>query len=117
MAAFFRAGGDVRWIEEGETAVPAVLQQMGKYSILLAYNFKQLFKEELFGCNSSESEYRLIALLWLSYYQALACLDLVFGFIPERFDYFKYLPNLPAVQPTIWSFEAVKKTEGMDALH
>lgn len=90
---------------------------MGKYSALVAYNFKQLAKEDLFGCNSSESEYRLISLLWLCYYQALACIDLVFGFIPERFDHFKYLPDLPAVHPTIWSFEAVKHTEGMDSLH
>lgn len=58
-----------------------------------------------------------MALLWLCYYQALACMDLVFGFIPERHDYFKYLPDLPSVQPSIWSFEAVKQTEGMDSLH
>lgn len=93
------------------------MQEMGRYSALIAYNFKQLAKENLFGSNSSEGEQRLIALLWLCYYQALACLDLVFGFIPERFDFFKYLPDLPTVHPTTWSFEAVRKTEGMESIH
>jgi hypothetical protein len=56
-------------------------------------------------------------LIWLCYYQSLACIDLVCGFIPERIEYLQYLPDLPTVRPSIGSFEAMKQTQGMDSVH
>lgn len=85
--------------------MPAILKEMSRFSTMVAYNFKELDKENIFGSsNSSEHEYRLIALIWICYYQALACIDLVCGFIPEKYDYFQYLPDLPNIRPSLGSF-------------
>jgi hypothetical protein len=83
---------------------------------MVAYNFKQLYEEELFKCSNSSENY-LIYLIWLCYYQALACIDLTCGFIPEDADNSRYLPNLPAVHPSLGSFEAIKLTEGIESVH
>jgi len=53
----------------------------------------------------------------LSYYQALSCLDLICGFIPESNDNEKYLPSVPFLKPSLDSFETIRKTEGIDAIY
>ena len=43
------------WIEQGSAAVPAILKEMSRFSTMVAYNFKELDKENIFGSsNSSE---------------------------------------------------------------
>ena len=40
MRNFIKVGGDVEWIKSGVSAAPSILQEMSKYSVLMAYNFK-----------------------------------------------------------------------------
>jgi hypothetical protein len=44
VGAFIRVGGEISWIVEGSSAATPLLQDMAKYSALIAYNFKQLAK-------------------------------------------------------------------------
>jgi hypothetical protein len=83
----------------------------------MAYNSKEFYLQDLFPCKNSNKS-RFISLVWLAYYQALACLDLVCGFIPESSENLrKYLPDHPTIRPSLGSFEAIKMTEGIESIH
>lgn len=118
MQSFLKVGGDPAWLEQGIAAAAPSLQEMSSLSALLAYDFRALFDRPIFhrsGRRSNsgvDNEYKLEALLLLSYYQALCCLDLVCGLLPENTDYDKYLPEAPSLRPSLESFETVRRTEG-----
>ena len=76
----------MKWITEGTSAAPAILQEMARFSGLLAYNPSGILLTSPFrsktGFTNTDREYKLEALIILSYYQCLSCLSLAAGLIP-----------------------------------
>jgi len=44
VSNFLKVGGDITWITEGISAAPPHLQDISRYSSLIAYNFSDLFE-------------------------------------------------------------------------